>query len=109
MTTEANAKRIEEMSVKERSKMMKHTAAAEVHERAQGLQNLMEALGGASESTDLTASGTVVAGRVEAFTFAGATPSRASTAGDGVFVGQRAVGELSHSVVGDHLEMSGRV
>jgi hypothetical protein len=69
----------------------------------------MEALGGASERTDLAASGAVVAGGVETLTFTSATVGRAGTTGDGVLVGQRAIGELCHSVVGDHLEMSGRI
>jgi hypothetical protein len=69
----------------------------------------MEALGGASERTYLAASGAVVAGGVETRTFTSVTTGRAGTTGDGVLVGQRAIGELYHSVVGDHLEMSGRV
>jgi hypothetical protein len=69
----------------------------------------MEALGGAGERADLTASGAVVAGGVEIFAFTSATASRASAAGDSILVGQGAVGELCYSVVRDHLEMGSRI
>jgi hypothetical protein len=66
----------------------------------------MEALGCVSEGADLTSSGTVVTGGVEALMFAGTTTSRAGATGNSTLVGQGAIGKFGHGVVWDYLEAS---
>jgi hypothetical protein len=52
----------------------------------------------------MEALGAVVAVDVETFTLADATVGHAGTTGDGTLVGQQAVGELHHRIVGNDFE-----